>query len=308
MPGRFFLTGGTGFVGKAVIEALVARGYSVNALTNHRPIEVGGDRVQSIPGGLFDQAAIQKGMAGCDGVIHLVGIIMEKKSKGITFNRIHYEGTRSIVDAARAIGIKRYVQMSALGSRADAQSSYHKTKFRAEEYVRQSGLDWTIFRPSMIHGPRGEFMQMEAAWARKQKPPFLFMPYFGRGLFGSGGAGRLQPVYVNDVARAFVDALENPRAIGEVFPLGGPDVVTWPRMHQTVAEAVTGHKRLVVPLPAWYAKMIAAITPASLLPFNRDQVIMSQEDNTCDMTKFKEVFGWEPQPFAATVQGYAAQL
>jgi nucleoside-diphosphate-sugar epimerase len=308
MPGKVFVTGGSGFVGQAVIEALLARGYSVNALTNHRKIDLGGDRVEPIPGGLFDQAAIQKGMAGCAAVIHLVGIIMEKKSKGVTFSRIHYEGARSIVDAAKASGIKRYVHMSALGTRPDAKSNYHKTKFLGEEYVRASGLDWTIIRPSMIHGPRGEFMQMEAAWARRQKPPFLFMPYFGRGALGLGGAGKLQPVYVNDVARAFVEALENPKTIGEVYLLGGPDVVTWPQMHRTAAEAATGHKRLVIPLPAWYAKAVAAITPAALLPFNRDQVIMSQEDNTCDLSKFKEDFGWEPEPFAATVNSYAAQL
>ena len=79
-------------------------------------------------------------------------------------------------------------------------------------------------------------------------------------------------------------------------------------MHRICAAAITGKSRLVVPLPAWYAKMIAAITPAALLPFNRDQVIMSQEDNTCDMRKFQDDFGWETQPFEEMVKGYAAQL
>ena len=308
MQAKVFVTGGSGFVGSAVLEELVARDYSVNALTNHRKISIGGDRVHSVEGSLFDPATLLAGMAGCTAVIHLVGIIMEKRSKGITFERVHYEGTRNVVDAAKASGIQRYVQMSALGARSNAMSDYHRTKFAAEEYVRASGLEWTIIRPSLIHGPAGEFMQMEAGWARHRKPPFLFMPYFGRGALGLGGAGMLQPVYVKDVARAFVEALGNPKTIGEIYPLGGPTAITWPQMHRICAEAITGKSRLVVPLPAWYAKMIAAITPAALLPFNRDQVIMSQEDNTCDMRKFQDDFGWETQPFEEMVKGYAAQL
>ena len=116
--------------------------------------------------------------------------------------------------------------MSALGSRPDAVATYHRTKFEAESYVRASGLDWTIFRPSLIHGPRGEFMTMEAGWARGRRAPFLFMPYFGGGLLGRRDGGLVQPVYVRDVARAFADALENPATIGEVYLIGGPDAMS----------------------------------------------------------------------------------
>ena len=80
-------------------------------------------------------------------------------------------------------------------------------------------------------------MQMEAKWARGAAPPFLFMPYFGAGFMGWGGAGKLAPVYVGDVARAFVDALEKPNAIGEVYPIAGPDQLTWPELHRTCAKA-----------------------------------------------------------------------
>jgi uncharacterized protein YbjT (DUF2867 family) len=202
--------------------------------------------------------------------------------------------------------------MSALGTRADAVSDYHKTKFRAEEYVRASPLDWTIVRPSLIHGPSGEFMQMEAMWARKRMPPPLlftpFMPYFGAGLLGFGGAGLLQPVYVGDVARAFVDCLEKPETIREVYLLGGPDRYTWPELHNTIAQAVVGHRRWVLPIPVWAGKLYAAVGVAPLLGFNRDQVIMSQEDNTADLTKFKADFGWDPVPFEATLKSYASKL
>ena len=307
MPGRVFVTGGSGFVGSAVIDDLLERGYGINALFNRRPLQRSGD-IRSIQGNLFDLPALAEGVRGCDAIIHLVGVIMEKPSRGVTFERIHFQGTKNVVDMAVRNGVKRYVHMSALGVRPDAVSNYHKTKYRAEQYVRASGLDWTIFRPSLIHGPDGEFMQMEAKWARRKAPPFLFMPYFGAGLLGRGGAGMLQPVHVQDVARAFADALEKPKTIREVYPLAGPDRVTWPQLHRISAQAIVGHPRWVMALPAWKAKLLTRLVPAPLLPFNRDQVIMSQEDNTADTTKLTHDFGWEPRAFEASLREYAKQI
>jgi NADH dehydrogenase len=305
---RVFITGGSGFVGSAVIDELLRRNHDVIALQDHRPVDARGGSVRIVNGSLFDTASLDQGIKGVEAVIHLVGIIMEHRHRGVTFERIHFEGFRNVVDATVRKGVKRYLHMSALGTRPDAVSDYHKTKFRAEEYVRSSGLDWTIFRPSFIHGPRGEFMQMQAKWARGKAPPFMFMPYFGAGVMGRGGAGNLQPVYVGDVARAFVDALEKPATVGEIYPLGGTDVVSWPQMHHIVSKAIVGRERAAVALPAWYAKAITHVVPAPLLPFNRDQVIMSQEDNTCDLSKFVSDFGWTPRPFEETVKSYAGAL
>jgi NADH dehydrogenase len=308
MSRKVFVTGGSGFVGSAVIDELLVRGYTVNALVNRHELKGRDERVQSFKGGLFEPKALNDGMAGATAVIHLVGIIMERRSRGITFERIHFQGTNSVVDAAVRNGVRRSVHMSALGVRPDAASDYHKTKYRAEQYVRGSALDWTILRPSLIHGRGGEFMQMEARWARGTAPPFLFMPYFGAGLLGRGGAGRLQPVHVADVARAFVDAIEKPIAVGEVYPLGGSEQLTWPELHHACAGAIIGHERRVVALPAWYAKALTRVVPQALLPFNRDQVIMSQEENTCDLSKVRADFGWEPRPFRASLAEYAKQL
>ncbi len=308
MAGRVFVTGGSGFVGSAVIDELLSRNYSVNALVNRKALDRPGESVQSIQGGLFNDRALDEGIHGCDAVIHLVGIIMERPSKGFTFDRIHHQGAARIVNATKRAGVRRYVHMSALGTRANAVSDYHRTKYLGEDHVRASGLEWTIFRPSFIHGPRGEFMRMEAKWARMKAPPFFFMPYFGAGLLGTGGAGRLQPVYVGDVARAFVDAIEKPDTIGEIYPIGGPDVMTWPQMHHAVSKAIVGRERAAVAIPAWYAKGLTRVVPGPLLPFNRDQVIMSQEENTCDVGKFVSEFGWTPRGFEESLNGYAKQL
>lgn len=308
MPGRVFVTGASGFVGTAVVEELVSRGYAVGALARGGQLHTTSPRIHAIRGDLFDRKALQDGMSGCEAVIHLIGIITEQPRRGITFERIHVEGTRSVVEAAIGAGIKRYVQMSALGTRPNAASQYHQTKFRAEEIVRQSPLDWTIFRPSLIHGPHGEFTKMEAAWARMKAAPFLFMPYFGSGVFGAGGAGLLQPVFVQDVARAFVDCIEKPQTIGRIYDLCGPDRMTWRQLHTAFSDAVVGKSRWVMPIPAWYAKVLTHILPKSFLPFTRDQVIMSQENKPGNITPFEQDFGWKPAEFISALHGYAGNL
>lgn len=311
MRGDVFVTGGSGFVGSAVIEQLRAAGYGVRALVNRRPIDAHDGRVQSIKADLFDPNALAAAMSGCAAVIHLVGIILERPSAGVTFQRMHVEATKSVVDAAKAAGVRRYVHMSALGTRDNAVSQYHRTKYEAEQYLRASDLDWTILRPSMIHGPRGDFMRMEAAWARKRSAPFLFMPYFGRGMLGLGGAGRLQPVDVRDIARAFVEAIEKPETIRQTYALAGEEMLTWPQMHRIASEQIVGRCRATAPIPAWYAKLLTRVAPGRWLPFNRDQVIMSQEDNTADpaeLDRFRRDFGWTPRPFTRALSEYANQL
>lgn len=303
-----FLTGGSGFVGTAIIHELLNRNYNVIALVHRHDLPIKSEHIRFAKGDLTNSQSLREGMSGCDAVVHLIGIIAPRPEQGITFESVHVKGTQAVVDAAKAAGVRRFIHMSAMGARPDAPTDYHKTKYRGEEYVRSSGLDWTIFRPSLIHGPGGEFMHMEKQWAAGKAAPYLFMPYFGAGVFGTGGAGKLQPVFVTDVARAFVDALEKPQTIGQVYNLGGPEELTWPQLHHTSAEAIVGHRKAVVPLPAWYAKLLATVVPRSLLPFNRDQVVMSQENNTGDISSFQRDFGWEPAPFGESLRSYAGQL
>src|ERR1700677_1459780 len=152
MGERVFVTGGSGFVGSAILQELSRRNIPATALVNRRNLPAAGGDVVSFKGDIFDPGSLGEGMEDCRAVIHLVGIILEKPGEGITFERMHVESTRRVVEAAKKAGIRRLIHMSALGVRPEAVSDYHKTKWRGEEIVRGSGLEWPIFRPSMIHG------------------------------------------------------------------------------------------------------------------------------------------------------------
>ncbi|MEL7240203.1 MAG: NAD-dependent epimerase/dehydratase family protein [Planctomycetota bacterium] len=315
-PERVFVSGASGFVGTNVVEELVSRGIEVSALVHNSPVKVESDLIDTTKGGLFDADSVHAAMDGCDAAIHLVGIIMEKPDQGVTFEKMHVEGTKRVLAAAEQAGVKRYIHMSALGSRPSAVSRYHQTKWDAEVAVREtcaeSDMVFTIFRPSMIHGPRGEFMQQAAGWALGKELPYLFMPYFGKGLLGFGGSGKIAPVYVKDVARLFVEAPGNLAAYGMIYNVAGPHDLDWPAMHHVVSKAVRGKKKAAIPVPAWYAKLLTKLAPASWLPFNLAQVQMSQEDNVGDITELRNDFAadlaGDLAAFEPTVQGYVDEL
>lgn len=299
------LTGGTGFVGRHILQQLLRQGHRVRILVRDPDHLTAKDSaLKLIRGDLFDRDALSELVHETEAILHVVGIITENDRSGQTFDRVHRLATLNLLEAANAMGINRWVHMSALGTRPDATSNYHRTKWAAEQLVRQSGLDYTIFRPSIIHGPDGEFMQMVKGFWCKRFPPFV--PYFGAGVIGHSGAGRLQPVWVEDVSRCFVDAIMNPKSIGETYPMGGPVVYTWPQLYKTCRQYLPrARRKLILPVPVWYANLIAG---KLAVPFNRDQVIMSQEDSVCDIDKLQTDFDFKLAPFESTFMNYATSI
>jgi uncharacterized protein YbjT (DUF2867 family) len=309
---RVFVTGASGFVGQHVVSELLGQGYAPICLVRSRERlmrllpEEQWSRVLVIEGDILDPAAAAEAAAGCAAAIHLVGIIEEKPRTGQTFTRMHVDATRAVVEACKACGVARYAHMSALGARPDAPSRYHQTKWQAEELVRHSGLAWTIFRPSLIHGPDGEFMRMMKFFSTSLRSPV--MPYFG------DGRRLLQPVSGLDVAQVFAGALALPQTIGQVYELGGPERLTWRELYDACALAITGHKRLQVPVPVPLARLLAIavmpLAPSFLVPykFNVDQVIMSQEDSVCDPRPVEELFGISLRSFLRELSSYADRI
>jgi NADH dehydrogenase len=273
-------------------------------------------QLAAVRGDLQDVAALTKAAQSAQAVIHLVGIIFDRPLRGQTFHRVHVEGTRNVLQAATNAGIRRYVHMSALGTRADAVSEYHRTKWQAEELVRNCGLSWTIFRPSIIHGPDGEFMRLLKTLVTWRPIKHLGLPYWMPLIpyFGRGDA-RLQPVSVRDVAHCFAACLDMPATFGKTYELGGPEAMTWKDLYRTAGETIPGRCRfkptVSVPLPI--AKLVArTLMRTPYLPltlrFNVGHVQMSQEDSVCDIRPVEETFGLKLRDFRFELSQYADQI
>ena len=290
-----FVTGATGFVGHALLHRLCAAGHIVRCLVRRgsEPDLRGFGAIARIEGDILTRRGLEEGMAGCDAVIHLVGIIREQRAANVTFERVHVEGTRNVLDAAKATGIQRYLHMSALGTRRGAASRYHQTKWAAEEAVRGSGLAWTIFRPSIIYGRGDGFVTMLASMVRRLPAA----PVIG------SGRQRLQPIPVDQVAAGFTGALDLPATIKQIYEVGGPQAVTLLELLDLIGQAL-GHRRvrkLHVPLGVM-SPLTRVLHPLPGFPVTPDQLLMLGEDSVCDPTPFFEMFQLEPVPLATGLE------
>lgn len=300
---KVLVTGGTGFVGREVVRQLHAAGHTPRLLVRSVIPPVVTELAsrfgaEVFTGNVLDVPPLQLAMRDCDAVIHLVGIISEVGEQ--TFENIHVRGTRDVVRAAQAVGVKRFVHMSALGTRPGAASRYHQSKWSAEEFVRGSGLAWTIFRPSIIYGPADGFVNLFARMA-KFSP---VVPLIG------GGVTKFQPISVENVARAFVAALGEPASVHQTFDLVGEEVLSLRQIVEAVLH-VTNRRRLKLPLPFAVANLQAAVAEilfAKLLrkppPLNRDQVTMLRTDNVSETHQADELFGLRHERFADGIARY----
>lgn len=255
-------------MGTAIVDELLSRGHTVNVLARHIPEEAPPDRLKWFRGSVVTGEGLKDFLSEAETVIHLVGIIREAGSN--TFKTVHHQGSLNVIQATKTAGIRRYLHMSALGTREGAVSNYHRTKWAAEEAVRTSGLNWTIFRPSIIYGPGDAFINMLADTLRKTP----LMPVFG------GGRNLMQPVYVGDVAKSFAAALERSECIGKLYELGGPDIYHFKDILNLTAKTID-KKRYFIPLPMWMVRPPVSILQSMgiKLPITTDQLQMLQEDN-----------------------------
>ncbi|HYE60819.1 MAG TPA: NAD(P)H-binding protein [Phycisphaerales bacterium] len=322
------VTGASGFVGRWMVRELLARGYGVRALVRSREKarEVLPNGPVLVVGDISDAGKAEELLEGCGACINLLGIIRETRGdsgqRPQTFQRIHVDATRMLVAKCQERGVRRFVQMSAINATDAGQTEYQRTKFEAEMLVRLSDLDWTIFRPSFIHGPDGEFVQMVKGWAKGHAAPYVFIPYFTRSVEDKRVPlgpvhdidPKVAPVYVGDVAHAFVVSLENQRTFGEVYNLVGSETLSFPDMLRFMRDHIHGahENQPVFGLPshvgANVAKGAKALGMGGLLPFDEGMAKMGAMDTTASLTKFREHTGIEPAPFKASFKTYAGQV
>jgi uncharacterized protein YbjT (DUF2867 family) len=295
------VTGASGFVGRHILDALVKAGHPVRGLVRQVPVRKnrveGVEYVRGVD--VADAVTLTPEMfRGVDAVIHLVGIIQENRRKGQTFERVHVEGTRNVVAEAQRAGFDgRLVYMSAIGSKGDAPAEYSRTKYQAERIVMGSNLPYTIFRPSLVLGPDGEFIaQMQDLILHGGLPfaaPFPVIPVPG------GGFNLFQPIWVDDLAACVVKSLGMGETIGQTYEVGGATQVSFNELIRGIAKSLGKPKKplLHAPIPLLYAaaSVMEKILPKP--PVTRDQLKNLGLNNITTSQAVRETFAIEPLGF-----------
>jgi uncharacterized protein YbjT (DUF2867 family) len=287
--------GGSGFVGRHVCHQLVARGYRVTVPTRDR--ERAKDDLIPLPtadvvtADVHDPETLRSLMRGCGAVVNLVGVLHDGRGKD-SFEQAHVGFARTVVDGCRRSGIRRLLHMSALNADAKGPSAYLRSKGDAENIVRQSGLDFTIFRPSVIFGREDRFLNLFATLQHLLPVLLLAMP-----------KARFQPVYVEDVAAVFAESLTRLESFGVTYDLVGPKVYQLHELVRYVGE-LTGHRRPVIGLGPRLSRLQAfamELLPGKLM--TRDNVDSMKLDS---VSTSRLPFGITPTAIEAVAPSWLA--
>jgi uncharacterized protein YbjT (DUF2867 family) len=260
------VTGGTGFVGGHVVHELRRRDLPVRVLVRDRR---GGGKLEAwgaelVEGDVTDAGSLARAVAGCETIVHLVAIRQGREEQ---FRRVMIEGTRHLLAAAKDGDVRRFVHMSALGTSEATKDlvPYYRAKWEMEEQVRAAGISHVIFRPSFIFGPDGGILPTFVKLAR-------FTPVTP--IIGSGRQ-RIQPIWVDDVANYFAEAVGRADVRDRLFELGGPDAFTWNDLWERLTR-VAGIRRRNVHVPVGLMRANALVTerlPGNI-PLTRDLLTM----------------------------------
>jgi NADH dehydrogenase len=289
MARKIVVLGGTGFVGRQLVQRLVAAGHEVTVLS--RDPGAHSERLLA-PGAMVrradvhDPVALRAAFAGADTVVNLVGILNEQGDDGRGFHRVHVTLTESVIAACQATGARRLLQMSALNA-GRGTSHYLASRGEAEARVKASGLDWTLFEPSVMFGPGDGLFTRFASLLRLAPVLPLACP-----------EARFSPVYVGDVVEAMLRALDDRATIGEVYELYGPEVFTLYEIVRMTAREL-GLRRYILPLPGPISRLqgwICDFVPGK--PFSSDNWRSLQVDSVGGIDGLHRLGIW-PTPVSA---------
>lgn len=264
--------------------------------TSARARAVADYHVEIAYGDVLDPSALKEAMQGIDTVVHLVAIIREKRNQ--TFDLINRRGTEMVAQAAREAGVKHFVHMSAIGAQDNPAYPYLHSKWQGEQAVKNSGVSYTIFRPSIQFGEGDEFINTLAGVIKV----FPVIPVAG------SGKVRLQPISVEEVGAMVSLVVDNPRFGGRTVEIGGPDHLTYDEIVEIIRRTLKV-KRLKVHLPLPIMKSLVRIMEAVIPnpPATSSQLEMLALDNVTDIDSVQKVFGMKPRPLERNI-GYVRSL
>jgi NADH dehydrogenase len=254
------VSGGTGFVGSAIVKELMRRGEAVAVLGRDaaKIRKKFGTDMDAREGDVREPDSLAAAMDGVDIVVNAVqfpGSPVERRSKGWTFEEIDLKGTRHQVDAAKKAGVRRFLYVSGVGAAKDAEQHWFRYKWEAEDYLQHSGMEWVVVRPTWVFGP--DDVSLNRFLGLGKMLPFI--PMFG------DGKQDMQPVFVDDVGRVVADAATKPEAAGKVLELGGPERMSMNDVVKTALE-VQGKRKGLLHQPVFVGKLIGSLPNLPLLP------------------------------------------
>ena len=284
---KIAVVGATGFVGSHLIPYLVASGHRVIAISRSgRRLPDWTDEVEARAADITADD-LDEPLAGADGVVHLAAI--PRETGGRRFDDVNVRGTRRVVQAAERIGVSRFVHLSVLGVADDPKLAYLYSKWRGEQAVRSSELDWIVLRPSLMFGTGDGLFNLVKTTLRWWSPGVVAIP-------GSGDT-RFQPLSADDLAIAVEKSLTDADRSRTVYELGGPAYLSYRDIVDEVMR-VTGMRRLRVGVPIPLISALTAVTDRVLpiFPVSHDQIASLQRPNYTELDAFERAFGVEPRP------------
>jgi len=247
---KILVCGGTGFVGSAIVEKIKDH-HQVQVLTRKQPVDKKRlPNVEYVVGNLFDIESLEKAMQGCDVVINAAqfdNAPFENPKKNLTYEKVDAQGTENIVAAAKKTNIARILYLSGAGVEDGKTEPWFVAKLRAEASVKNSGMKWTIFRPSWIYGKKDKSLNRMIPMVKYS--PFIFI--LGKGY-------RIQPIYIEDIAQVVAKAVNDPKTEGEIYQLGGPQSLTMQQILQVVARVLC-KQRIYLSIPKFLAAVLFSI-------------------------------------------------
>ncbi|HXY29228.1 MAG TPA: complex I NDUFA9 subunit family protein [Gemmatimonadaceae bacterium] len=295
------VTGGSGLVGTHVCRELARRGWAVRAVVRNAAkaaTRLSGVATEIVVGDVRDASSLPALLRGGEVVIHLAAVAIERPGEG--YEEINAIGTVTLLAVATSVGVERFVHMSQQGADSASPHQFLRSKGRAEDAVRASGLAWTIFRPSVIFGPEDEFVNVLARLVRLS-PVIYPLP--------GGGGARFQPVFVGDVARAVSLSLDRGDTSRQAYPLGGPEALTLRQMVERVLAAMH-ERRVLVGVPVGVLRPLVSLAQHLLPspPVTTTLLDLLAVDNTVPESALARTFGIVPTPFAPEVLSYLREI
>tara|TARA_B100000029_G_C17521912_1_gene940232 strand:- start:570 stop:1487 length:918 start_codon:yes stop_codon:yes gene_type:complete len=290
--------GGTGFVGNYISNKLLLEQFKPKCLVRKGSESKILDQCEIITGDIQNRNSIIKTIEDTDAIIYNIGIIREFPKKGITFEELHFDGLKNSIEIAQQINVKRFILMSANGVKSNG-TEYQKTKWRAEQLLKESNLNWTIFKPSLIFGD--PMVDGQPEFCIQLKKDMLSLPFpaplFYQGLLPfNAGNFSMSPIHVENVADFFVNALKMKSTEQKTYNLGGPETITWKNIIHNIALA-SGKMTWKIPAPIGPIKMVASIFDEfEWFPVTKDQLTMLIEGNCVNENYFDE-FSITPKSF-----------